>query len=451
MIHFPEVRFVLDAPEDTLSSDLAVNGILSRSGLDMVGFPPSFLKDLTVEASTGGMLRFEAKFADMSFDFIEAALMNPRRAENPDTNRVALQWGYFSTGNVSPIYRMFLKHAIPSFGEGVEWLFDGVSSIGAVSLLNNLPISWSSKKVSDAVQVIADALRLKTVIEDTREDPLHDGGTGRHPHLQYIRDVLLPRAVNVDGVGGYNAYVGPDPENRNINALHFHTRDHRYSEREIPTFNYLRGGRNAEVLEFTPSISSGVGSVLASGLTIMGADSIGKDAVQEQINDQTVSATGKVRKLGIASGYAIRQPPEDIGNSPDAAQVWLPYRDAASLRAHALAVWDRTSKGVYSATLSLAGTPKTVQLVPGDFIKVLVTLPIPSRQALHWSSGVWWIKKVTHQILTGSHYKVDLELWRDSHLTGLYVFPDAVQTLSQEEQLILDDPTAVGLPSGILP
>lgn len=435
-VFHPSVKFVLDAPEDLF--DFGFSGPVENGGFDMVGFPPSFFKEITIEHDLGGRIKFEAKFADVSFEFIEKALVNQRRANNPNADRVSIQWGYFDSGDVSPIWQMFLSHANPSFGEGVEWLLDGYGLGMAKVIAIDDPAYFFDTIVSDCVLDIANRLGLnenEVIVEPTGELPRISDSTAQRKYTSFINQNLLPRAANVSGETGYRYFWGADKEGKRIgNALHFHTRNYQVQVDQIPTFTYLRGSRDSLVLEFTPSLpSSSIGSAFARGIIARGSDGPGKLPIAEAVNDDTVPG---VKKLALASNYPLQPQVESPEQATNSIQTWFPYRDEASNLIAARNSWNILTQSTIRASLRLAGVPRTVGLHAGQFVRVLVMDPIPNRRQIHWSSGVYLVDKAIHSILTGSGYTTELSLIRDSHLSGNYVFGldiEAIELIARAE------------------
>jgi hypothetical protein len=268
------------------------------------------------------------------------------------------------------------------------------------------------------------------------DDILITSSLGLADPMTYIQERLCNRALNATArEGGYVAYWSDDIGGRTVGgALHFHTPDYIQpaDPNNLPTFTYLKGAQDSNVLQFSPEFPSGsIGSVFARGVKASGSDGTGKEGVVVPVNDSTQE---RLVKLSVSSQYPSAGN-EQAASSQTGVRCGLWYKDSASIEAHTKWLWSFLTKQAISAGLEIAGRPQDVGLRAGQLVQLLVNNPVPNQPGLHWSSGIWRIWSIEHIINTGDIYRISMKLKRDSHLTGIYTFEQIPSSPLQASQV----------------
>lgn len=323
----------------------------------------------------------------------------------------------------------WILKSIPNFEpHGLTLTLEVVSRSVPDDLLNRRPCYFEENlRVSEMVNRIANDRGWSSVIEATgAQIPEPFSSTGESD-LKFIREQLLPQAVNEQGEGGYLFYFDE------AGTLHFHTPD--FEDPVTHAFVYARDS-DGDVVSFTPEDSS-VFSVLRGGgnTRFEGPSSI--DGSQTKVTSAASTGVDSTGTTVDPSSEAVQDLGEGVHTFID-----IPVRDFEELQRRAQVVFDTYSRHQFTGELQVHGTNR-VRLA--DFVNVQYFNRVGE---LIFLSGDFRVFKITHSIST-SEWSTSFQVVRK----GL----PAVQGTEQTQASKINNPpeasgggSGVNLPVGIL-
>lgn len=419
--------------------------------------PPQYLTEFEERIVNDGFARTVFKLTDPSYIDLEKSILD----DSKSSGVVRYRWGY--PGSSYADWKEFAPTFIlPEITDrGYSLMIDGFSSV--VASITQVEALTFKGKVSNVVKQCVDKLHaimkakgsvgiVKAYIEETADDenegmedalltaagfydvPVLRGyrapkaarvwTTGNRSLLRFISEDLRPIAVSKEsGKTDYCFYIDSK------GYFHFHTKEFEkgriydptsgeFVEGKIPgvkyrTFRYL-WGMPSGVISFRPVINSAIIGGHAKGWVVGTLDPKTKQYREQAVNRQTVKADD-------AHPRSLSGPPNEVDPSDTKiAEVFKHEPSSVELGpgvalARSTNQWKHLATLAMPATLELVGTPEYVRFTPEEqYCNVQVYLP---NGGLHWTSGQYFIREVTHTII-GGRYSIKAELFRGTALDG---------------------------------
>jgi hypothetical protein len=252
-------------------------------------------------------------------------------------------------------------------------------------------------RISDIVQKYADNRGIKAIIEKTRggfDSPIIQRNCNT---LYFIQNELVPRAVNLQGLGGYTFFFDES------GALHFHTplyNPKNTGKIDVYKTYIVYRGMNGEVLSFSPSEDAYKQVFLGShDVYVESVDPIKKKVIKTTVNASnypiaTITGTGEVNVIkpkGNSHGRVIKSAHPKQDNIDDYGKSRF-------------ALYNLNN---YTATAEIVGDP----IIPIQcFVEFIV---ITAQDRIHPLSGIYWVTGIT-QSIEGGNFTSSLEMSRNS-------------------------------------
>lgn len=212
---------------------------------------------------------------------------------------------------------------------------------------------------------------------------------------QFIQEVLAPRAIREsDKTADYRVFF----EDTSPPKLHFHPP--RLDQGPFKTYIY-RKNKMSEVISFSPDFNGQVNLKLGAGI-----------AACPYIDTQTGKFEEKYIWNGNTTEKTVLGGPLSVETKPDEEDYSIvesrPVRDEDHAEIAARSRWFTAYHSVFGAQLSVVGDPT---LVPHKVIQINVALKDGS---FHYSSGLYFIQDLTHEI-NGGTYTTNMTLIRQGY------------------------------------
>lgn len=328
--------------------------------------------------------------------------------------KIMFRFGWDMIGGIAglPLFIGAVTRVTPEFtSEGTQFRFGLIPDVSFKAFVDRRVFDWAEDTaLSDIVTVVAqargyrttDATGQKTIqpCNVRRPDPLVTIGES---DLKFLREQVVPYAVDEAGRGGFEVYVDES------NALHFHN-DYWRPRNQALRYTAYRDTMG-EVMSFSPQSDGLLAAVMGAGNTdYEGSDSDGGTQTSVQTNAHTgvpdvqgevsEDANAKVN-FGKASHGRVHLHERD----PDLfkARVASSYAQLARLSCNARLV----VKGTHAATIN-------------DFIGIDYYRRSGSK---HWLSGNFRVKQIV-QTWDMTGWKTDFDLLRD----GISPVPGSILT-----------------------
>jgi len=458
---------------------------LTINDVSFSDIPPEYIREFTFTDKMAGGYDIDMLLHDVEYTRLEDVLFDFNPTDK--FNLLVASFGYLIEGQpiTSATLRCALEHYKPTFRAGLDARIRGYAIGGALNTQINPQRSFVDTPYHRVVERCAKDLFGENVdlswIQKTKVDsPLYTGSVRPYgSYTNFIRQEIAPYAEDPDGKTGFMVNYGP-----NGDTIRFGTREWLYQKRVdelggVPTFTWLRGEADSDVISFEPDFQSDIlGGFGQAGLTAVGWDAISKRPLTIPVNPTSANAKGRMSKYlgkGVATvslgkdetsarfesrGAELRRrilgQAIDTGSAalfdlffgdaktidlteeeaaPRTAQISLSKIDLVLAEAAAYGRWKTLAQTAVQATLELNGSERTVGLRAGDLIRVIVI--IPRTGAIHWSSGLYMIEEVLHEITT--NYRVVCHLYRDAHARGVEDVPGGVKFFDEIGGLVEDD------------
>jgi len=466
------------APTNFPTIKLAINGT------SFSDIPPEYIQELVFDDQLSGSYTVEVVLHDEFYTRVEDAIFG--EVVEQGLIPMVCSFGYLIDGELveSDVLRCYISHYLPTFSAGLDLRIRAYSAGVGKNVQFSEPLSFINAPYHEIVKSCAKAMLGEgtdlSFIQETREGQNYTGSTEPFGTvMNFLKKEIVQDAVAQDGRTGFYLgfqddvqYPGQFGEGDSLkpSALRFGTRQfiaEKNLERreEIPTFVWLSGKQDSDVIEFRPDFQGdllgGYGTV---GTKFVGWDALNKRPVTVPVNPVSAAKEKRIADY-LAKGAAVVSmgkeetstlfqglgslARERFASFLDSQRAWLfeqlfgeakqndvsreeavPFSaradlksgDLDSLRDRAYSRWNKLAETVVEGDLRLSGSERTVRLRAGDLIRVLTI--IPSSQRVHWSSGLWWIDSVRHEITTG--YEVVCRLVRNSNADGIEEVPEGV-------------------------
>ncbi len=443
---------------------------VSLNDEDLTPVPPEYLTDFVFEDNESGFFSFELGLHDPNYTDIENIFFSARRQ-----SEVQMEFGYYNIPNqpvaTTGLLRCYVSHYLPTFEAGMDIRITGYSAGAGKNIQYNEPIEFpKDTTISEAVIIIAkkifgDGVDLRRV-EETKEDIFVPSQTTEPKKpFDFIQSELVKLAKNKDGIGDYYFKDGRDG-----GGIRFSSPLFERDQVEIPTFSWLGGPGQSDVLSFTPSFNGAtLGAWGAEGIKFRGWDATRKKWMTIPVNPTSMAREGKLNQFLARGGAIVPMPRSEtqrriggagtrfrdelvnlIADEFDRAvfgdakindtadeesldtSITLPIEanNEETIRAIAENRWARLMNTITEAEITLNGSPSTIGIRAYDIIRVIVQFP---NGQIHWSSGLWFVKQARHEIVTGTGYTVTCQLRRNSNALGANVVPEGVRFFEDTE------------------
>lgn len=444
--------------------------------------PPNYLMEFEEKCILSGYAETTLKLTDPSYVDLEKSIVGGAGS----TGLVQYCWGY--PGQKFTDWREFATlFILPDIGErGYQLTINGKATVTA-SVAQVEPMAFRGK-ISDVVVQVTQELHKrmkkagsvngirKAYIEETNDDdpagvpgsiafpdvvvpPYLPGAqpqdnssrvwyTGNRSLLTFVREILRPYAVSKQTQSAdYIFNVSPQGD------LHFHSRgwakgqvydltSGTWSEGKIPgvkyrTFNFLwsnpKGVRN-----FRPTINSAIIGGNARGWVCSTFDPKTKQYAEAAVNRSTLR--------GDESNSRTLMGPPDPDNPQSTKVADLFIHEPSSVDLGPERAMSRLAnqfrflnESITAAVLELIGLPEYVNFSPDEeycIINVLLPSVKGGPNNLHWESGQYFIKDVTHRITGG--YDITANLFRATALDGPFDSKTAAKSVNQTASVLMD-------------
>lgn len=342
----------------------------------------------------------------------------------------------------TPLYTGGITKYSPEFTEqGTTLQIELVSQVVHSQVIQKRIRAFSAQiSVSDIVELIAeergwlikDAEGRPTIESTPKPSGVYLHYSGNTSDTAFIKNKLLPLAVNKQGQGGYEFFVPQD------NRVHFHTDafyDASGRNRALAKFRFARD-QMSDVIRFATTDDQFFNAVAGAGDTLFrSVDSLNgkrlalkasrKDGVQSDspskqivgpdsvhftdVEKQVDADIGTLSSLGNRIGAAI----SEFGEEVNRTFTWI-AREADDMEARTKSRFDQLRKFPIKAELDIRGTHA---LFPQAMIEVEHFFPQTndrSKPVLHYLSGVYRISSIEHSI-SGSGWTSSVNLFRSGH------------------------------------
>lgn len=407
-------------PYNPVDSHATVIGEMTFvNGSEVLQIPINdMLQSLSVEVTSDGTWFADVVLFDVTDqleDLVLAAGIN---------GKILFRWGWDMVGGIAglPLYTGAITRVVPSFThEGTQFRFGLIPDVTLAALVDRRIFDWAEgQPLSDIVTSIATARGYRTTdakgratiqpCNVRRGDPITTMGES---DIKFIREYIVPYAVDDSGRGGFEVYVDES------NALHFHNDYFRPREKALWYTAYR--DTMGDVIEFTPQSDGLLAAIMGAGnTTYEGTDSDGGTATQVTTAAQSGVPDVKSEVLADANAKV------DFGKKVH-GRVRLDERDPDLFKsrvAHSYAMLNRLT---CNARLVVKGTHAAAV---NDFITVDYYRRNGSK---HWLSGNFRVKKIVHTWdVTG--WKTDFDLLRD----GISPVPGSIATAAPITAIVRD-------------
>jgi len=447
---------------------------LTINGEDFSEVPPEFIQEFIFEDPRGGIYSLEFLLHDREYTRLEDALF--RAPDNRVSSRIVTSFGYMINGELYSSDEIIgaIQYYLPAFGAGVDARIRAYSVGAQFDMAFREPLNFNETPYSEIVTICAKKLFGDDAtidwIQPTKEGLTFTGSTEQYTGIMnFIREALVATATDQEGNGGFTASYSAKGDTLRFGTPEFIAQKQLELKQEIPTFTWLAGEADSDVIDFAPEFDASIlGNFAVSGLKCVGWDAIQKRQVTIQVNPTSAAQekkTGKYLAKGAATlslgkgvetrrtqgigtefrerifgensflnnqntwlyetffGEAKTNDLSDVEALPYSARLSLTENTLALLEAEAFTRWRSMFDSVTNAKLVLNGSHRTVRIRGGDLIRVLVL--IPGSNQVHWSSGVYFVDKARHEMTSG--YTVTCELLRNAYATGVEQVPGGIK------------------------
>lgn len=446
------------------SIDLTINDV------SFSDVPPEYIREFVFTDRWGGAFDVEFLLHDVEYTDLEDVLFafNP----NDKKNTLVTRFGYILNGQpfLSDTLRCAVSHYLPVLRAGVEARIRAY----ALGVHNNIITPTKRSFVNFPYHEVVEEITKDmfgsdadlTWIQRTREDsPLFTGGTeGFNSLFKFLKEKIEPRAEDPEGKTGFTTRYGWSGESIIFGTAEWIAQRRLDFLQSLPVFTWLRGEADSDVIEFKPDFNSKLlGGYGQAGITNVGWDkltkrplvipvnptsaqrlnrqqkylakgastvSLGKDITNQEIEGRGTELRRRILGEALDTGSEALfdlffGDAKTIDNSADEAvprtiKLELSESEIEIARASAFERWTQLQQTAVEAELTLNGSEKTVRMRAGDLIRVIVI--IPRTEQIHWSSGLWYINEIRHEITT--NYRVVCQLIRNSNAQGVEDLPD---------------------------
>jgi len=452
---------------------------LTINGEDFSDTPPEYIQELIFEDLQEGAYSVEVLLHDKEFTRIEDAIL--RAPQSGNLSEIVASFGYTIDGKLysSERLRVCPSYYLPTFGAGVDARLRGYAFGAQFNVEFSEPLNFDNvpyhEVVKTCAQKILGADTQTDWIQETREGQNYTGSVEPFGKvINFLNEDIVPSAEDKQGNTGFKVGFIKKGDVLSFGTPEFLFEKRLEEKQEIPTFTWLAGKADSDVIEFRPDFSAtSLGNFAAHGLKCVGWDAIQKRQVTIAVNPTSAALekkTGKYLAKGAAAVSlgkdATNQSIQGIGTElrerifgansyvinpntwlydllygeaktndvsgpesiPYAARLSLTRNTLEELQREAFCRWRQLFNVLRTATLTLNGSERTVDLRANDLVRVLIL--IPKTNQVHWSSGVWWINKIRHEMT--SDYTVTCELKRNANATGIQQIPGGVTFVDLE-------------------
>lgn len=395
--------------------------------------PPNYVQSLVYTSVIHANAFVEIKAIDPTYVNLETFLIGADYSKEP----ILIRFGYLGTED--QIMSDWIQTQLVNFSPELDHKGTEISANFMIYTNEDVVLAKTksySGRISSVVRQIAEDAGLHADIEETNDDineahPENNGNpkvwsTGPLTTLEFIRQHLLPIARSKTSKGEYRFWISPGGSHRDKRpTLHFHTFEHRCPVREkgIKEFSYLIN-QQQQVLEFRPTFASNIIGNVGGSQTVMRAwDASSKRFVSKAQNTRT---NPEIVSVGDGSGDSTRSTPvtEEGVNEDLVSQGGFHITTESRIEDavnRAEITWGHLRNASDEAVLTLLGAPdtdliewyNTTDIEANDLIRVNCMIPtLGNAEVLqrHWSSGLYIVKEVVHDI--SSRYVVTCQLQR---------------------------------------
>lgn len=336
-------------------------------GQDPITIPTSdFLESIHVEVFAGGGWTGEIVLFDPAGDFLDLIV-----ASTGINSKITFRYG-FDTASLAdrPLHTASISKLKPEFlPEGTRITMELVQTEVLVAVLDRQDRFFKAGLTATQIFLeiaksrgwrISDRFNRPTV-QDSRADPLEAFVYAGESDIKFIKERILPRAVDDEG-NGFMFFFDVD------GAAHFHSLRYRSAGTSSAPFvlqkeyTYARDSQG-EVIRFAPS-DDVVDSLIYGGGN---NDYVAVDSsagVGTSLLSTAQAGMEGMRLTGVAG--AVYRPPFD---TQPHGRINLPAREAADLDRQAQSMWSRIAAEAYTAELEVIGTHACR---PNDYVSVRV-------------------------------------------------------------------------------
>lgn len=350
----------------------------------------NYLQSLQVRKKLG-FLEGTVTLFDPAWTYLESFILDKGRK-----TKMKLSYGW--SDNMSNLVEVTLFKYRPTFEDnGIKLEIDFILRQSYAATVKRNVTFDRKKRISDIVQEIANKNGWEAEIEPTRgtfDQPLAQRDLS---DIAFIKNVLMNKAVNGSGVGGYRL-------NFEGNKLYFHTPG--FGKTKVYKTYVVNRDPNGEVISFSPRDQVGEMALLgARNLKIISFDPREKETLSYKIDHETSPEAlkrqgGKVSAINDGDYVSL---PNRVIHSADTTQD--------ELERHGIVRWCDVAVNNYEASATLMGDP---------FIPVFSNLEfivVTTQGQVHYLSGNYQVKEVTDDIENGE-FTSSVEMFRTSSSQG---------------------------------
>lgn len=351
----------------------------------------SYLKELSV-TKTLGILSGTLQLYDPDWTILESYIL-PLGYMTPITFNYG--WQLEPLKEVTGRLKTY-KSTLDGSGVTIDIEFTlGVMAKGRVKRHLNYE---EGQVISDIVSQIAQRNNWDRDIEPTQgvfDVPMIQRGVS---DIHFISRVLAPRAVNVNGIGGYYTHF----EN---NKIVFRTQHSKTKQALYKSYMVYRDAQG-EVISFSPSDrSTDIALVGGRNLRVRSFDTRDKQVIESDITPS--SGVPQLKRLGSK----ISKITEEADKNEPNRIIHKGYANTSEVNNYAKSRWVEMSSMMYDADAEILGDPN---IKPGDLVAFKIVTP---NGVTHHTSGVYWIKEVTDN-LSGDSFTTTLFMKRHGDSEG---------------------------------
>ena len=387
------------SPRNSVDSLSNVIGDITFVAGDTVYSLPTheYLQSLTVESTADGTW-----FADIVLFDVREEIEDLLLSEGYN-GKVQFRWGHDDIGGIAglPLYTGAVARVRPALTpQGTQLRLGLIPDITVAGLVDRRVVGWKAQTpMSDIVAQIAELRGYKTrdskgratiqPVNASRPDVVSMMGES---DLKFLRDHIVPYAVDAAGRGGFEVYVDES------NALHFHND---YFNPRVQALRYtVYRDTMGEVKLFEPVLDELFAAVMgASNTTYNGTDSDGGTKTEVKTGSTTGVPGAQTEVMDDASAKY------NLGVEAH-SRVHLFERDPDLFAARAANQYAQLSRFSCNARLVVRGTHAAVV---NDYITVDY---FRQSGAKHWLSGNFKVKKIIHT-WDSEGWSTDFDLLRD--------------------------------------
>jgi len=318
---------------------------------------------------------------------------------------IKFKFGYVG-GDETGMIKAKATKVTPEFTEGgitLEVEFTGEYTYRTYETFSKIFDIEEFPLISDIARwVIKEQMGFTDFIVDPTEGTRSESITVKDENpVDFMRKELAKRAINYKGDGDYIFDVGcegyGDTQPKFISK-------HSISRKVYKTY-FLMKDKFGEMKSFTPSDNSRL-------MAAFGGDATGNVSIDTKTKEPKTVKLGKTEGAEKLKKKANSSPIIIGGGRPIKTYASLPTVGAeADIQQEALARYARFRDLAITGDAELIGDPK---FPPGGYIEIIVQSP---KGKLHWFSGIYMVKSVTHTIGNGE-YSSELEVMREANLYG---------------------------------